>query len=147
MAVLTREEVGELLCLEWDELTVAQKLLRIRCLIGQTFVDRTPPTEETLSRAEAILGLGVLPENGCGVMLDRHGGVIMGWGTPPSFVVGLELHQDGTSLVETLLPGATSPCERSYPAGALHDAEAARYAVAAMSRWPLPALESDVGTE
>lgn len=147
MAVLTREEVGKLLYLGWDELTVAQKLLRLRCLIGQTFVDRTPPTEETLSRAEAVLELGVLPENGCGVMLDRHGGVILGWGTPPSFAVGLELHQDGTSLVETLLPGATSPCERSYPAGPLHDEEAARYAVAAISRWPLPVPESDGGTK
>ena len=147
MAVLTREEVGKLLYLGWDELTVAQKLLRLRCLIGQTFVDRTPPTEETLSRAEAVLELGVLPENGCGVMLDRHGGVILGWGTPPSFAVGLELHQDGTSLVETLLPGATTPCERPYPAGALHDEEAARYAVAAISRWPLPVPESDGGTK
>lgn len=84
MAVLTREEVGKLLYLGWDELTVAQKLLRLRCLIGQTFVDRTPPTEETLSRAEAVLELGVLPENGCGVMLDRHGGVILGWGHHPA---------------------------------------------------------------
>lgn len=147
MAVLTREEVGELLTLEWDELTVAQKLIRVRCLIGQTVVDRRYPTEETLRRAEAVLELGVLPKDGGGVMLDRHGGVILGWGTPPNFAVGLELHQDGTSSVETLLPGATTPCERAYPSGALHDAEAARYAVAAMSRWPLPALESDGGTK
>lgn len=147
MAVLTREEVGELLTLEWDELTVAQKLIRVRCLIGQTVVDRRYPTEETLRRAEAVLELGVLPKDGGGVMLDRHGGVILGWGTPPNFAVGLELHQDGTSSVETLLPGATAPCERAYPSGAIHDAEAARYAAAAISRWPLPMPESDGGTK
>lgn len=142
MAELTREEVGTVLAGEWDDLTTSQKLLRIRCLLGQTVVDRKAPSEDTVSRAESVVATGLLPESS-GVVLDRHGGVVIGWGNAPNFAVSLELHQDGTSLVEILLPGATSPCERTYPPGASHDIEAARYAVSAISRWPLPALLSD----
>lgn len=135
MTALSRAEAASVLIDHWDDLSLAQKLMRIRCLRGRSVSDRLVPSEDTMRRADALVERGAVTD-GADVSLSSAGGVIIGWGSAPDYVVWMCLNHDGTTTVEVEMPGS-DPLSYGYPPGAYHDEEAARRALDELSVWPL----------